>query len=973
MGPGAVGGTMLGSRASADDRPHPTPGMSSPVHMSTETVRGLRFDLLERIADRAFAQMVAMIHIANSRKDKDPSDPKVGGHPAACASSFHILGALHLVVREPQDFVCCKPHASPIDHAYHHLMRLFRREDGTWLTDEEAEGAMERLRKFAQPGASDVFQSYHAKSDPDSFHFLPSGTVGIPPVNAIFLALAYRYAADHGFEVPEDAHFWALMGDSEFREGSLFEAMPEASERKLGNVTWMIDYNRQSLDGTRGAWEDGATINDADRIERTALANGWKVIQVRHGRRRLEVFEKTGGKALKRLLEGGLADYEFQLLLFRRDAELVRRSLTAADPACAPVLEQLSDNQLLAVLGDVGGHDMHCVAEAMSLSRTEPDVPYLLIIHTIKGFGLECYADPANHSTLPSKKEVQAVLERNGLSMERPFAHFRDDSEEARFLAERAEVFRRGMDAHEELAQRNREAIRRRVDDAGGVPESLGIDLSMFPIAHTQQMWGQIAAKLVRIATHGLGGAPIGGAAKAEAELDAFEKQWAPAADMILTLSPDVGTSTQIAPTMNSRIYGADVIDKASLDRDASRFEARHPELLQHRDKFTRHVRFEICEQNSMSAAGSFGMMNAYTGIPLMPIMTVYDFFLKRALDQLYYNVYWRSEFVLMSTPSGVTLSPEGAQHSWKSDIQMPNLITWEPAFAVEMDWILSDAIARQVEGRNVGRSGVLIRGVTRGLKQKDLLEHLRRHASNKQALPEGTLLAPAGSDWSDATDESTLDAKDDATLLADLRREVLAGAYYLVDRRGYAGYEPGDNVVQLFCMGSLVTEAVAASERLLERGVFANVIVVTSPELLCGILGHEDDYRHLTEGLGVTGDLFAVPQAPRDAAELVTIAGRRVPIVSVHDGEAGLLDNLGSIVGVKQLSLAVRRFSKCGRPEEVYGYQGIDADAVVEACGRALAETALESVQVGRGVLGQLEGRTPERPHWRELWPSAE
>ena len=371
--------------------------------------------------------------------------------------------------------------------------------------------------------------------------------------------------------------------------------------------------------------------------------------------------------------------------------------------------------------------------------------------------------------------------------------------------------------------------------------------------------------------------------------------------------------------------------------------------------------------------AGSFGVMNLYTGIPLMPIMTVYDFFLKRALDQLYYNVYWRSEFVLMSTPSGVTLSPEGAQHSWKSDIQMPNLITWEPAYAIEMDWIVSDAIARQVEGRNVGRSGVLVRGVTRGLKQKELLEHLRRHASNKQGLAEGALLAPAGSGWSDATDESTLAAKDDATLLADLRRDVLAGAYYLIDRRGYAGYEPGDNVVQLFCMGSLVTEAVAASERLLERGVYANVVVVTSPELLCGILGHEDDYRHLTDGLGVTGDLFAVPRAAQDAAELVTIAGRRVPIVSVHDGEAGLLDNLGSIVGVKQLTLAVRRFSKCGRPDEVYGYQSIDADAVFEACGRALAETALESVQVSAGVLGRLEGASTERPHWRELWPSAE
>jgi pyruvate dehydrogenase E1 component len=950
------------STSSAPNTPHP-------VQPLQETERGTNFEILMRVADRAFAQMIAMINLANTRKDKHPTDPKIGGHPAACASAFHVLGGLHLVVREPQDFVCCKPHASPIDHAYHNLLRLFRRsEDGTWLSDDEAEAAMTRLRKFAVPGASDVFQSYHAKSDPDSFHFLPSGTVGIPPVNALFLALAYRYAQDHGFEVPANAHFWALMGDSEFREGSLLEAMPEAAERRLGNVTWIVDYNRQSLDGTRPSYEGGLQSTDADRIERTALANGWKVIQLRHGRRRLEVFERPGGKALRRLLEGGLSDHDLQLMLFKKDAEYARTVLTRHDPACAPVLEQLSAAQLLAVLGDVGGHDLPLIVEALRRSRTDTEVPYLIVAHTIKGYGLECYADPANHSTLPSKEEVVAVLERNGLSFERPFAHFPGHTEEARFLAQRAEKFRRGMEQHDDLVQRNREAVRRAVDDAGGLPEALGIDLSMFPLVHTQQMWGQLAAKLVRIGTHGLGGAPLGGTNKAESALDEHERRWAPAANLVLTMSPDVGTSTQIAPTMNARIYGPE--EKGRID---ATFGARHPETTARSAAYTRHIRFEIAEQNSMSAVGSFGVMNLYTGVPLVPIMTVYDFFLKRALDQLYYNVYWRSEFVLISTPSGVTLSPEGAQHSWKSDIQMPNLITWEPAYAIELDWILSDAIARQVEGTNAGRSGVLIRGVTRSLDQKQLVQQLARAARNKAELAGGVLLAPEGGGDTSAVDESTVAAKNEATLLGELRRDVLAGAYYLVDWRGYAGYEPGDNVVHVFAMGSLVTEALEASRRLYERGVFANVIVVTSPELLCGILGHNDGYRHLVESLGVDGDLHAVPHSADLDSDVVAIAGRRVPIVSVHDGEAGLLDNLGSIVGVKQETLAVRRFSKCGRPSEVYGYQGIDADAVFEACGRALAQTALESLRVSRGQLERLAGRSNERPHWRELWPAGE
>ena len=167
--------------------------------MATQTIAAPPTALLGRIIDRAFAQTMMMIHIANHRPDKRRSEPKVGGHPASCASSMHLLGALHLWARQPQDFVCCKPHASPVDHTFNHLMQLFRDEkSGGWISVDEAKKVMTRLRKFPRPGEEPVFQSYHAKSDPDNFHFLPTGSVGIPPVVSIYLALAYRYAKDHG-------------------------------------------------------------------------------------------------------------------------------------------------------------------------------------------------------------------------------------------------------------------------------------------------------------------------------------------------------------------------------------------------------------------------------------------------------------------------------------------------------------------------------------------------------------------------------------------------------------------------------------------------------------------------------------------------------------------------------------------------------------------------------------------------------
>ena len=937
----------------------------------------------DRITYRAFVQAMAMIHLANNRKDKHPTDPKVGGHPASCASAMHILSALHLEVREPQDFVCCKPHASPVDHALHNLLGLFRHnehvdwfaddpsaKDGEWFTEDEAKKAMECLRKFPSEDRPFVFQSYHARTDADHFHFLPSGTVGIPPVVSGYLALAYRYAKDHGWEVPENAHFWSLIGDSEFREGSLLEAMPDIAERMLGNVTWIIDYNRQNLDGTRIPNEKGLENTDAERIEKTAIANGWKVIQVRHGKLREEIFSKKGGDAVREVLERGLTDYEYQMLALKRDAGAIRRVFAEKHAGTKKPLVALDDEGVVRMLLDLGGHCYETIREALRTSRGESGEPYMIIAHTLKGWGLECLADPANHSALPKGQEVEVLLQEAGLSLDDPFVHFASDTEEGKFVAERRDPFRRAMDRHEELRVRNKQHVRESIESAGGIPDSLDIDMSLFPVAHTQWMWGQLASKLVRIGTsttdarQGRRKNDVQGAA----DLTEHERRWAPAAEFVMTMSPDVGTSTNISSVLNERIYGPDRED-TSLGKELE-VEYKHPELIATQDAWTRHIRFEIAEANAMSAVGSFGKMAHYAGLPFFPIMTVYDFFIKRALDQLYYDLYWGAEFVVMGTPSGVTLSPEGAQHSWKSDIQMPNLITWEPLYAIEVDWILSDAIKRSMLDDNEGRRGVLIRAVTRGVRQKEMLQLLKAQARYKSHDPGA--LAPQGAGWPGATDESQVAAKPDDEILGAVRDDVLAGGYYLVDYRGYAGYEPGDNVVHVFTMGSLSDGAVAASSELLKRGVYANVIHVSSPELLFGILGHETDYAHLREGLGVNGDMHLVPSGEANGAGLAALAGRRVPVVAVCDGEAGLMDNIGSIVGVRQETLAVRKFSKCGRPDEVFEYQHLDKDSIVEACGKVLSETAMEDVQVSQSTLERVAGRSASAGigDWRELWP---
>lgn len=920
------------------------PGTVRDLMHTEHDMPALDMGLLGSITARAFAQTMHMIYVANTRKDKRAGDPKVGGHPASCASSIHILAALHLVVREPVDYVACKPHASPVDHAMHHLMQLFRHdptpgEPGAWLDAAAAKRAMHGLRRFATAEHPEVFQSYHARSDYDSFHFLPSGSVGIPPVASAYVALGYRYAADHGWEVPKGAHFWSLIGDSEFREGSLLEVMPECAERQLGNVCWIVDYNRQNLDGTRTSNPHTLDGADCERIERTALANGWRVVQLRHGSFREELFRREGGAALREFLERAVSDYEFQMLLLKRDAPTIRERARLHDAAAHGLLSKLSDADVLRAFADLGGHDMLRLVQALEFAKQPSDQPCLIVAHTVKGWNLECAADPSNHSALPDKAEEERILAAAGLDWADPFALFPAESPEGRFLARRRDHFRAGIAEHDALIARNRAKVQTALERDGGLPPTLDIDLSLFPSAHTQWMWGQLAAKLVRIGT-----ADEGGPRSGSGELSSEDARWRTAADFMLTLSPDVGTSTNISGAMDSRIYGPD--RQKPLDAEL-KLKLRHPQLVSHSQQWTRHIRFEIAEANCMSAVGAIGKLGAFTGLPFFPVMTVYDFFVKRALDQLYYNLYWGAEFIVLGTPSGTTLSSEGAQHSWKSDIQMPNLVTWEPLFAIEVDWILSDAIRRQMSGDNQGRRGVLVRAVTRAIPQKLLLERLRAHAR--------------------------FQGMEDASILAQTREDCLAGAYYLIDHRGAEGYEPGDNVVHLFTMGSVATEALDASDKLLERGIFANVIHVSSPELLLGILGEHSGYEHLQRGLGIDGDLHAVEGVGSDAAGLLTVAGRRVPIVATCDGEAGLLDNLGSIVGVKQRTLAVRKFSKCGRPDEVYAYHHLDADSIVEACGEVLSRTALENLVVSPELLARFAGQPRARADWRELWPESE
>ncbi|MBY0314295.1 MAG: pyruvate dehydrogenase [Bdellovibrionales bacterium] len=883
-----------------------------------------------------------MIYQANHRSDKMKGDPKIGGHSLASSSALHILGALHLVVKTGFDHIANKPHASPADHSYNYLLDLFFKPDGTRFTQDEKNIAMKGLRAYPTEEQPFVFQSYHSTYDADHHNFFPSGTVGIPPVNAGYLALAYRFAKDHGYNVP-DAHFWCLIGDSEFREGSLFEATPDFAERELGALTWIVDYNRQSLDGHRIINREIMNGTDADRIERTMAANGWEVIQVRHGQKREKLFKSKNGDAFKNFLEKELDDYTLQALLLMKDPKALAKEMTSRFSQLKAFLKDVSDTDLYEALRDFGGHDIQLLTEAFEKSKKSTRRPTIVIAHTLKGWGLDMAASQGNHSALPDEEEMIALQKKQGLKD--MFGGFEASTPEGAYLKKRGESLYKDMQAQKALKEKNWNDFQTRIQQGEGIPDSLNINLKMANYPHTQWMLGQCTAKLTRIAN------TLKNDPKAK-ELNEEELRWKLPAEMLTTMAPDVGTSTNLNPAMDGKIFGAPKVEDVETQMGVK--DSKSPDLVPGEENSDRFIRFEIVEANTTSCAGSYGRLRDILGIPILPLMTVYDFFVKRALDQHFYNLYWKSSFILVGTPSGVTLSPEGAQHGWKSDLQIPNQITWEPAFCQELDWILSESIRLHMTGQNEGRTGVHIRGVTRGIDQKMLINNFKKQ---KRFKTEDALLHPTGFPLEGATDESQVPSLDEANIFATLRQDVLAGAYYLIDYRGYANYEPGDNVVNIFCMGALVTEAVAASEALLQQGIYGNVIVVTSSDLLCGQLAHNDDYAYLKNGLGINGNITLSPalNGHSTVGELITLSGRRVPIVSVHDGEPGLLDNIGSIVGVRHESLAVRKHSKCGRPVEIYHYHKIDSDAIIEATHKVLDETAMESVQVSTAVVQQL------------------
>src|SRR5580704_6281085 len=290
---------------------------------------GPSLQTLDEVQRRVLWLATSIIHHANKVRET-PSGVKVGGHQASSASMVSIMSALYFEHLRGPDRVSVKPHAAPVLHAINYLLgRLDRR----YLTELRAFGGL---------------HSYPSRTkDPDPVDF-STGSVGIGATATLWSALAHRYVAGH-FEVPQGGRQVALVGDAELDEGAIWEGLVDPMVPALGEVLWIVDLNRQSLD---------RVVPDiaAGRIGSMFEAAGWQTITLKYGRMLCGLFERPGGGALRARIDA-MSNEEYQRLL-RSPADELRERLPGEGRGARdiePVTRSLDDDELRRAVRDLGG------------------------------------------------------------------------------------------------------------------------------------------------------------------------------------------------------------------------------------------------------------------------------------------------------------------------------------------------------------------------------------------------------------------------------------------------------------------------------------------------------------------------------------------------------------------------------------------------------------------------------------------
>ena len=506
-----------------------------------------------------------------------------------------------------------------------------------YLLGRQTQEKLERFRAFG--GA----QAYPSRTkDTDGVDF-STGSVGLGAAMTLFASLTQDWLHEHnllGDDQPK-GRMVAIVGDAELDEGNVFEALLEGWKHDVRNVWWVIDYNRQSLDRV-------VPERLFKKIEDFFSAVGWQVVTLKYGKLLEAAFARPGGDVLRQWIDDCPNDL-YAALTFKGGAawrEHLTRDLGELE-VIRHLLSEHDDEALARLMTNLGGHDADTVREAFH--GVQDDRPHCFIAYTVKGFGLPFAGHKDNHAGLMTPEQMVAFKQAHRIPDGEEWARFAGldvaADELERFLAEVPFAQRTEVYDHPPVA----------------VPETLpmGRDVRR---ASTQEAFGRIMGELARN----------------NAELAA----------RIVTTSPDVTVSTSLGAWVNRR----SVFNRAE-HADVFKAEQVASAQLWAQSRAGQHFELGIAENNLFLMLAALGLAGPLFGKRVLPVGTLYDPFIARGLDALIYATYQDARFLLVATPSGVTLAPEGGAHQSVSTpligMGQPNLLSFEPAFADELATIL--------------------------------------------------------------------------------------------------------------------------------------------------------------------------------------------------------------------------------------------------------------------------------------------
>nr|WP_314446375.1 transketolase [uncultured Sphingomonas sp.] len=682
-----------------------------------------------------------------------------------------------------------------------------------YLLGSQDRATLENFRGFG--GA----QSYPSRTKDRIPVDFSTGSVGLGVAITLFASLVQDWLSARG-ALPDDqrGRFVALMGDAELDEGNIYEALIEGHKHDVRNLWWIVDYNRQSLDAT-------SADRMFERFDDIFATCGWRVETLKYGRLQRDMFARPGGEALRDWIDRCL-NVDYAALTYGGGAAWRTRLQTdfsgAADTL--KLVEDLDDAALSRLMTNLGGHCLETLVEAFR--RSDDDQPTLFIAYTIKGFGLPFAGHKDNHAGLMNPTQFAAFRDSLGIA----------EGEEWEPLAGLGGNVRSGVEALIE-ATRVRRAKEPRNFTGWSVPV---LPTPSGDEQSTQAAFGRILLDLAK------SGDPLG--------------------DRILTTSPDVTVSTNLGAFVNNRglFHRRDIRDVFAEAKipSAQKWAARQA---------GQHVELGIAESNLFLMLAAAGLSGDLFGHRLVPIGTLYDPFIARGLDSLNYGCYQDARFLLVATPSGLTLGPEGGAHQSINPpliaLGQPGLRHYEPAFADELALFMREAF-RLID--DPAGESTYLRLSTRSVAQE-----------------------PRASD--------------------DWQVDALQGGYWL--------REPGPNAeAAIVAMGAIMPEALAAFDALRDDVPGLGLLSVTSPNLL---------HRGWSAAQAAE---WRGERQPSHAATLLSRLSPTARLVTLCDAAPASLSWLGAVLGHRVAPLGVDRFGQTGTLPDLYGEYRLDGEAITEA-----------------------------------------